>query len=126
MLQSNTIEEYIEFQPQEKKEIIEKMRALIKECALDAIEKISFRMPTYTIDNKIVVHFHTAKSHLGLYPEPEAIDYFKDKLLNYKTAKGVVRFFYEDIPYDLIKEIVLYKVEKIKSGNKGQASQGDS
>ncbi|MCL2847295.1 MAG: hypothetical protein FWE13_00900 [Firmicutes bacterium] len=38
---------------------------------------------------------HTAKTHLGLYPLPEGIEAFKDKLTAYKTAKGVVQFPYK-------------------------------
>ena len=114
MIQSNTIEEYIALQTQEHQEIIAKMRALIKECAPNAVEKISFRMPTYTIGKNVVVHFHTAKKHLGVYPMPERIELFKDKLAEYKTAKGVVQFSYKDIPYDLIREIVVHRVNSVQ------------
>jgi len=112
-----TIEEYIALQTAEHRQIITKMRALIKECAPSSIEKISFRMPTYTIGKEVVVHFHTAKKHLGLYPTPEAIEFFADKLANYKTAKGVVQLLYNNIPYDLVKEIVLHRVAVIGALN---------
>jgi len=110
MIQSNTIEEYIALQTQERQEVIGKMRVLIKEYAPNAVEKISYRMPTYTIGKNVVVHFHTAKNHLGFYPMPETIELFKDKLTEYKTAKGVVQFPYKNIPYDLIREIVVHRV----------------
>ena len=116
MLKANTIEEYTAQQTLEQQSVIEKMRTLISGCVPNAEEKISFRMPTYTIGKEVVVHFHTAKNHLGLYPLPEAIVAFSDKLTGYKTAKGVVRFPYKNIPYGLIKEIVLHRAEVIANG----------
>ena len=110
MLQANTIEEYIKLQTVEQQSVIAKMRTLIKECAPNATEKISFRMPTYTIGKEVLMHFHTAKNHLGVYPTPEGIEAFASKLTAYKTAKGVVQFPYTNIPYDLIKEIVEHRV----------------
>jgi len=113
MIKVNTIEEYIAQQAEASQAVIDKMRILIKECAPDAEEKISFRMPAYLIGKEVIVYFHTAKTHLGFYPLPEGIDAFKDKLINYKTAKGVVQFPYKNIPYDLIREIVLYRAEVV-------------
>ena len=113
MIKVNTIEEYIAQQAEASQAVIDKMRILIKECAPDAEEKISFRMPAYLIGKEVIVYFHTAKTHLGFYPLPEGIDAFKDKLINYKTAKGVVQFPYKNIPYDMIREIVLYRAEVV-------------
>jgi len=113
MLKATTIEEYIALQTDASQAVIEKMRTLIKECVPNAEEKISFRMPAYTIGKEVVVYFHTAKTHLGFYPLPDGIEAFRDKLTDYKTAKGVVQFPYKNIPYDLIKEIVLYRADAI-------------
>jgi len=113
---TSTIEDYAALMSQEQQAVIEKMRTLIKECMPEAIEKISFRMPAYTIGKEVVVYFHTAKTHLGFYPLPEGIEAFKDKLAAYKTAKGAVQFPYKEIPYNLIKEIVLYRAEVVKNG----------
>jgi len=112
LIQATTIDEYMLQQSLERREAAEKMRALIKECAPDAAEKISYRMPTYTIGKEVVVHFHTAKGHLGFYPTPDGIEAFRDKLAGYKTSKGAVQFPYENTPYDLIREIVRYRAAK--------------
>ncbi|MCL2556167.1 MAG: DUF1801 domain-containing protein [Firmicutes bacterium] len=113
MIKANTIEEYIAQQTADSQAVIDKMRTLIKECAPDAEEKISFRMPAYMIGKKVIVYFHTAKTHLGFYSLPEGVEAFKDKLTDFKTAKGVVQFPYKNIPYDLIKEIVMHRMKAI-------------
>ena len=117
MIKANTIEEYIAQQSAEHQAVIEKMRNLIKEHAPTAKEKIAYRMPTYMIGKEVVAHFHTAKTHLGFYPTPSGIDDFREKLTNYKTAKGVVQFPYNNIPYDLIKEIVEHRVSAVQDHN---------
>jgi len=113
MIKASTIQEYIVQQTAASQAVIAKMRTLIKDCVPDAEEKISFRMPAYMIGKEVIVYFHTAKTHLGFYPLPEGIETFKDKLTDYKTAKGVVQFPYKNIPYDLIREIILHRLEAI-------------
>jgi len=115
MLKATTIEEYKAQQTPEHQKVVEAMRAFIKECVPSAEEKISYRMPTYTISKQVIVHFHTAKNHLGFYPTEEGIEAFKDRLTEYKTSKGVVQFPYNNIPYDLIKEIVEHRFDKVKN-----------
>jgi len=114
MKEVSTIEEYIAQQSSEHQKVIEKMRALIKKNAPKAYEKISYRMPTYTMNNQVIAHFHTAKNHLGFYPTPEGVEAFRAKTTEYKTAKGVIQFPYKNIPFDLIKEIIEYRVLQIK------------
>jgi len=112
--ESKTVDEYIAMANPKHKDILEKVRALINECSPDIIEKISYRMPTFTLNGNIVAHFHGAVSHLGFYPTPEGVDAFYDKLTTYKTGKGAIQFPYnKPIPYDLIREIVQFKIRTI-------------
>lgn len=88
---------------------------MIKECVPGVTEQIAYRMPTYKLSGKVVVHFHAGKEHLGFYPEADGVDAFRDKLTEYKTAKGVVQFPYKKgIPYDLVREMVQFKTDKIR------------
>ena len=105
-----TVDEYIQSETYENKEILNKIREIIKECAVGVEEKISYGMPTYYL-NGVLLHFLACKKHLGLYPRADGIEAFKGKLSAYKTSKGAVRFPYsEGIPYELIREIVQYRV----------------
>lgn len=101
----NSVIEYIEGQPENVRDILYKVRKTILEVLPDVKEKISWKMPTYWKEHNII-HFAAFKNHLGVYPGPEAIIYFADKLEKYRFTKGAVQFQYnEPIPYELIAEI---------------------
>jgi uncharacterized protein YdhG (YjbR/CyaY superfamily) len=62
----------------------------IRAAAPDAIEKVSYQMPTvYQRGN--LVHFATFASHIGLYPTPSATRAFSKELRGYKTSKDTIR-----------------------------------
>lgn len=106
----NTVDEYIAGQPREIRGILEKVRAVIRETAPEAAEKISYGMPAYA-QNGILVYFGAQKRHLGFYPTGEGMEAFKDSFAGYKTSKGAVQFPYDKpIPYGLITDIVKYRV----------------
>lgn len=91
---------------------MEKLRTLILECSPDIGEKISWGMATFVLNGNLV-HFSGEKRHLGFHPAPSAIAAFADRLDNYKTSKGTVQFpFNKPIPYDLIREMVLFRVKE--------------
>ena len=86
------------------------VRKCLREALPDAIEKISWSMPTYW-DQHTIIHFAANKNHIGLYPGPEAVLYFADKLdtYGYKYSKGSIQIPYsEDLPCDLIQEIAIW------------------
>lgn len=52
------------------------------------------------------IQFAAFKKHIGLYPGPEAVETFADKLKEYKTSKGAIRLPYDKpLPLELIGEI---------------------
>jgi len=109
---SITVKEYIEKEALEIQEILNNLITIVKELAPNAEESISFGMPTYKLEGKFIVQFHAAKTHLGFYPQSNAIEHFKDKLSIYKTGKHTVNFLYnKPIPYQLIKEIIAYRIQ---------------
>jgi len=112
---SGSIDEYILKFPPETREILITLRKVIKECAPDAEEKISYQMPTFVLHGNLV-HFAAFKNHIGLYPTPSGTESFKLELAQYKGGKGSIRFPIEKpLPYELIRKIVKFRVaENIK------------
>jgi uncharacterized protein YdhG (YjbR/CyaY superfamily) len=107
-----TIDEYIAQFPEDVQQILVKIRAVIKENAPGAMEKISYQLPTFFLNGNLV-HFAAFEHHIGFYPTPSGIEAFKEELSMYKGAKGSVQFpLDEPIPYDLIREIVVFRVRE--------------
>lgn len=106
----NTIDEYISQFPNEVQIILQKLRNEIKQAAPEAVEKISYQMPTFYLNGNLV-HFAAFKKHIGFYPTPSGIEAFKKELTQYKWSKGAVQFpIDKPIPYDLVRKIVLFRV----------------
>ena len=114
-----TIDEYIKTFPESVQKVLEKVRQTIKEAAPDAVEAISYRMPTFNLKVKNLVHFAAFKNHIGFYPIPSGIEAFKEEISIYKHGKGSVQFPLDQrIPYELISRIVAYRVKENKMGQK--------
>ncbi len=110
--QPKTIDEYIAQFPPQIQEILQKIRAIVHQAAPEAKEKISYQMPTFTLNGNLV-HFAAFKNHIGFYPIPSGIEAFKQELSAYPQGKGSVQFPLDrPIPYDLIARIVAFRVEE--------------
>jgi uncharacterized protein YdhG (YjbR/CyaY superfamily) len=109
---TNTIDEFIAIFPKDVREILEKVRETIRKAAPEAEETIGYGIPTFTLKGNLV-HFAAYKKHIGFYPTSSGIARFKDELAAYKTSRGTVQFPLEKpIPYDLISEIVAFRVKE--------------
>lgn len=107
-----TIDEYIAGYPADIQSILNQLRALIRELAPEAVEKIGYGIPTFTLYGRNLVHFAAYKNHIGFYPNPSGIKEFEQELSTYNTSKGAIQFpVNEPIPYELISRIVQYRVE---------------
>lgn len=126
----NSIDDYISGCAPEVQEILKKLREVIKEAAPEAMEKISYQMPTFALHGNLV-HFAACKNHIGFYPTPSGINAYREELSEYKGTKGAIQFLIgKPLPYELISKIVKFRVnenikkyqEKKESKTKGNQS----
>lgn len=109
-----TIDEYIAAQAEDVRPLLAKVRETIRASAPDAVEKISWRMPTFW-QGVNLIHFAAFKKHLGIYPGDLTLTPFADQLTDYHTTKGAIQLPYDKpIPYDLIAEITAFRVRAAK------------
>ena len=105
-----TVDEYILAQDENVREQLQSVRSVLRKELPDATEKISWSMPTYWQGYNII-HFAAQKKHIGLYPGPEAVEQFAEKLdqAGCKFSKGSIRIPYsEALPLELIAEIAAW------------------
>lgn len=107
------IDEYIALFDADVQQKLNSIRQTCKQSLPNAIEKISYGMPTFH-QKKNIGHFAAYKNHIGFYPGPKAIEVFKSDLKDYKTSKGAIQFpLNKEIPLDLVKKILEFNVENI-------------
>ena len=109
------INEYISGFTDDRKMILEDLYQIIKKnVPKETVEKISYGMPTFHYNGNLI-HFALYKNHLGLYPGPDAIEYFQDQLTGFKTSKGAIQIpLDQKLPEKLIVDIIDYNVSKLK------------
>ncbi|MFF0341931.1 iron chaperone [Kribbella sp. NPDC004875] len=101
-----TVDEYIASYPPEVREVLEKVRRTIHAAAPGAGEKISYQIPTITLDGSALIHFSGWKSHIALYPIPPADETLTAALAPYRSGKGTLKFpLDKPIPYDLLTRV---------------------
>ena len=102
---NRTIQEYISKQDEAIQQRLLDVYRTIREAIPNASERISWGMPTFW-KGRNIIHFAPAKHHIGIYPGPEAIEEFADRLKDYRTSKGAIQFpNTKPLPLDLIAEI---------------------
>jgi len=103
------VSEYIAKQKSPQKEILIKIRELMRKLVPAAEEKMSYGAPAFKLEGKQIL-YAAFKEHIGIYPEPEVVEKFREELKEYEMAKGTIRFsLKKPIPYDLIGKIISYK-----------------
>jgi len=108
------IDAYIAAFPPPVRKLLNEVREAIRRAAPDADEAIRYRMPTFRLRNKNLVHFAGHTHHIGFYPMPSAIEVFSEELSGYKSAKGSVQFPLEEpMPIPLIQDIVRFRVAEL-------------
>ena len=105
-----TIDEYISQHPEDVQSILLKIRAVIKEAAPQAVEKISYGMPGFFLNGGLV-WFGVWKHHIGFYPRTAEMAASIEGLSAYKGTKGSIHFpLDKPMPYDLIAKIVKFRI----------------
>ena len=110
--QISPIDAYISTFPSNVQDLLNQMRQTIAQAAPQAVEKMSYGMPTFFL-RKNLVHFAAAKNHIGFYPAPSGVQAFKDDLAQYKTSKGAIQFpLDKPLPKELVARIVAFRVKE--------------
>ncbi len=115
-IQHTNVDAYIKRFPAGTQVLLEQMRTTIHEAAPEAVETISYGMPTYKLGGRNLVHYAAYAHHIGFYPVPSGIAAFKAELSGYKQGKGSVQFpLLAPLPLALIAKIVKYRVQESKA-----------
>jgi uncharacterized protein YdhG (YjbR/CyaY superfamily) len=114
-----TTVEYTAMFPKDVQKILGNLRRVIRETAPEAVETISYDIPTFKLNGKGLISFGAWKKHVAIYPGTAAIEAFKNELSPYKQSKGTIQFpLDKPIPVDLVKKIVKFRIKENESEKK--------
>jgi len=106
-----TIDEYLAPLSNEKRGALEKLRRAIKSAAPKAQECISYGIPAFRLDGRLLVAFGAAANHCAFYPGAYPVKAYKGELKAYGTSKGTIRFpASSPLSAKLVRELVKARI----------------
>jgi uncharacterized protein YdhG (YjbR/CyaY superfamily) len=117
------IDGYLARLQKDKRVALEKLRKLIHAAAPGAQECISYQLPAFRLDGKVLVLFGAGPNHCTLFPgSGTAVAAHKDELASYRTSKGAIRFQAEKpLPANLVRKLVKYRIaENARASSAGR------
>jgi uncharacterized protein YdhG (YjbR/CyaY superfamily) len=116
-----TIDEYLATLSSDKRAALERLRKTIRAAAPRAEECISYQLPAFRLDGKMLVWFGATANHCAFYPGA-VVEAFKDELEDYDIRKGTVRFQADDpLPAALVRKLVKARIAK-SAARQGRAA----
>jgi uncharacterized protein YdhG (YjbR/CyaY superfamily) len=106
-----SIDDYLSKLNEGKREALEKIRKAIRAAAPRAEECISYQLPAFRLDGRMLVWFGAASRHCSFYPGAEPIRAHRRDLESYDTSKGTVRFPVDrPLPAALVRKLVRARI----------------
>jgi uncharacterized protein YdhG (YjbR/CyaY superfamily) len=107
-----TIDEYLAAVSADQRAALEKLRKSIKAAAPRAEECISYSLPAFRLDGKLLVGFGASANHCSFYPmSGSTVKTHARDLTKYETSKGTIRFTPEaPLPPSLVRKLVKTRI----------------
>jgi len=117
--QATTIDEYLAGLSDDKRIALERLRRTIRAAAPRAEECISYRIPAFRLDGRMLIWFGAGADHCALYPGTVLED-FEEELRGFETpGKGTIRFQPDHpLPAALVRRLVKARIARTAAGGR--------
>ena len=87
-----SIDHYLASVSDDSRAALEKLRRTIKSIVPEAVETISYEIPTFKLDGRMLVSFAAFSEHCSFFPGAGPIELHAADLKSFPTSKGTIRF----------------------------------
>jgi uncharacterized protein YdhG (YjbR/CyaY superfamily) len=110
-----SVDDYLAAQPAPARSVLERVRATIRKALPGAVEGISYQIPIYKLDGRMVLYFAGFQRHYSIYPATaRVVGALEDELAGRVHSKATLRFSYgEAIPARLITRIAKLRAAEV-------------
>ncbi|HTH63178.1 MAG TPA: DUF1801 domain-containing protein [Gemmatimonadales bacterium] len=109
-----TIDDYLARVSSGQRAALNRLRKAIQAAAPRAEECISYQLPAFRLDGRMLVWFGAGANHCSFYPGA-VVQAFKRELKDYEISKGTIRFQPDHpIPVGLVRRLVKTRREQIQ------------
>ena|SRR5215813_9858791 len=103
---------YLSRIPQPQRAALEKLRSTIKSVVPEATEVISYDIPTFKLDGRMLVSYAAFKKHCSFFPGAGPVEKHANDLKSFQTSKGTIQFTPEHpLSTSLVKKLVKTRIK---------------
>jgi uncharacterized protein YdhG (YjbR/CyaY superfamily) len=115
-MRSREVDDYLAALDEPKRSTLSHVRQTILELLPDAEECISYRLPAYRIDGKVVAGFGAFKNHLTYVPHSGSVLEEIPETKAYGGTKSALHFPIDTpLPRDLLQKLLEVRIRKAAS-----------
>lgn len=104
-------DDYLARVPSEFRAALEKLRQTIRSIVPEAVEVISYQIPTFKYKGRMLVSYAAFAEHCSFFPGAGPVDTHQDELKYFQTSKGTIRFTpNKPLSATLIKKLVKTRI----------------
>jgi uncharacterized protein YdhG (YjbR/CyaY superfamily) len=109
------INEYLRGIEEPKRFTLEILRRTILEVVPQAEQRLSYRVPAFRVERKVVAGFAAFKDHLSYLPfSGSVLDQLADDLEDYEMTKSALHFPVDrPLPKTLVKKLIAVRLDEI-------------
>lgn len=113
---TGSVDAYLAAQPEPARAKLERVRAVLRRALPGAEEVISYQIPAYELDGKVVIYFAGWKAHYAVYPIGGLVAAELSLALSeYELSKGTIRFPLDrPVPARLIGRIAKLRAREVQ------------
>lgn len=110
------IDEYLAAVEEPKRSTLEQLRQTILSIVPDAEECISYQVPAFRVDGKVVAGFAAFKNHLSYLPfSGSVLNQLREELAGYDQTLSALHFPVDQpLPEPLVKKLIDVRLREIK------------
>jgi uncharacterized protein YdhG (YjbR/CyaY superfamily) len=110
------VDEYLAGLDEPKRKALQQLRQTILSIVPDAEECISYGMPAYRWQGKVIAGFAAFKTHLSYLPHSgSVVEKLSDDLAGYRSTKGSLHFPIDrPLPKAIVKKLIDVRLNEVR------------
>jgi uncharacterized protein YdhG (YjbR/CyaY superfamily) len=118
------VNDYLARLPEDSRAALEHLRQTIKSLVPEAVEVISYQIPTFKYKGRMLVSYAAFKEHCSFFPGAAPIEAHRNELRSYQISKGTIRFpIDKPLPAALVKKLVKLRIAENEGREKKRTAR---